>query len=352
MPAVLPAAPYRERIPAMTLTTGQFFTLTPTGAARARLQEAERYFLAGNLNEALAAAQQAWREHPQEPDVFRVLAYLHMARGEFPPAVQAARQAIVLQHDNPLSFAILAQVYLTFGVQKMARDVLTQAQERFPGDLTFTALLADLCMRSRQFRQGVELARRVLAGNPQDGYMKALLGQHFRMQRQYAEALPYLRDAVVLYPQRADYLRDLGIALLHLKLPDEAARCLAHSMLLNPRDALTKHYLFYAIHTERTASWYWHASWFFFEHGALGWIIFLIGCIALPVGGIWLLVAASNANTQWQELSVPLSILLIGLLALVLTSSGISMPFRKGDRFTLYLEQLTERLKLAEQPGE
>ena len=25
--------------------------------------------------------QQAWREHPQEPDVFRVLAYLHMARG-------------------------------------------------------------------------------------------------------------------------------------------------------------------------------------------------------------------------------------------------------------------------------
>lgn len=336
----------------MTLTTGQFFTLTPTSAAHSRLQEAEGYFLAGNLNEALAAAQQAWREHPQEPDVFRVLAYLHMARGEFPPAVQAARQSVLLQNDNPLSFAILAQVYLTFGVQKLARDMLTQAQERFPGDLTFTALLADLCMRSRQFRQGVELAKRVLAGNPNDGYMKALLGQHFRTQRQYADAATYLRDAVVRYPQRADYLRDLGISLLHLKQPDEAARGLARSMMLNPRDALTKHYLFYAIRTEQAASWYWHASWFFFEHGVLGWIIFLIGCCATPVGGLWLLVVALNANTQWQALSVPLSILLIGILSLVLTSSGISMPLRKGDRFTLYLQQLVERLKLAETPGE
>jgi len=337
-----------ERIPVMTLTTGQFFTLLPTGAARARLQEAEGYFLAGNLNEALAAAQQAWREHPQEPDVFRVLAYLHMARGEFQPAVMAARQSVVLQNDNPLSFAILAQVYLTFGVQKMARDVLTQAQERFPGDLTFTALLADLCMRSRQFRQGVELAQRVLAGNPNDGYMKALLGQHFRAQRRYADALPHLRDAVALYPQRADYLRDLGIALLHLKQPDEAARCLARSMMLNQHDALTKHYLFYAIRTEQAASWYWHASWYFFEHGVLGWIIFLLGCLAVPIGGIWLLVISLNADTPWQALSVPLSILLVGLLSLVLTSSGISMHMRKGDRFTLYLQQLAERLKLVE----
>ncbi|MHB0938376.1 MAG: tetratricopeptide repeat protein [Armatimonadota bacterium] len=335
----------------MTLTTGQFFTLTP-GPAHARLHEAEGYFLAGNLNEALAAAQQAWREHPQEPDVFRVLAYLHMARGEFPPAVQAARQSVVLQNDNPLSFAILAQVYLTFGVQKMARDVLTQAQERFPGDLTFTALLADLCMRSRQYRQGVELAQRVLAGNPDDGYMKALLGQHFRTQRKYESAATYLRDAVTLYPQRADYLRDLGISLLHGKQPDEAARCLARSMLLNPRDALTKHYLLYAIRTEQAGSWYWHASWFFYEHGVLGWIIFLIGLLALPVGGIWLLVIALNANTQWQEMSVPLSLFLVGILSVVLTSSGISMPMRKGDHFALYLQQLVERLKLAEQPGE
>lgn len=336
----------------MTLTTGQFFTLTPTGAARARLQEAERYFLAGNLNEALAAAQQAWREHPQEPDVFRVLAYLHMARGEFSPAVSAARQAIALEHDTPLSLAILAQVYLTFGMQKPAREVLTQAQERFPGDLTFTALLADLCMRTRQFRQGIELAQRVLAGNPQDGYMKALLGQHFRARRNYTEALPYLRDAVALYPQRADYLRDLGITLLHLKLPQEAARCLARSMRMNPRDLLTQHYLFYAIRTQQAASWYWRASWFFYEHGALGWIIFISGCFALPVGGIWLLIADYLASPQWQKFIMPLSILLISLLALVLTSSGITMPMRKGERFTLYLEQLVERLKLEEQPGE
>jgi tetratricopeptide (TPR) repeat protein len=335
----------------MTLSTQQFFSLSPTGTALSRLREAEGYFLAGNLNEALAAAQQAWREHSQEPDVFRVLAYLHMARGEFPPAVQAARQAVVLESGNPLSYAILAQVYLTFGVQKMARDVLTQAQERFPGDLTFTALLADLCLRSRQFRQGVELAQRVLAGNPRDGYMKALLGQHFRTRKQYKEAALYLHDAVEVYPQRADYLRDLGISLLHLRRPDQAARCLAHSMALNPHDSTTRHYLFYAIRTEQAGSWYWHASWFFFEHGFLGWVLFLLGCCALPAGGVWLLVEALNENAEWQALSTPLSILLVGALLLVLTASGISMPARRGDRFTLYLQQLADRLHLLPADG-
>jgi len=334
----------------MTLSTQHFFSLSPTGGAQSRLHEAEGYFLTGNLNEALAAAQQAWREHPQEPDVFRVLAYLHMARGEFPPAVQAARQAVVLESTNPLSFAILAQVYLTFGVQKMARDVLTQAQERFPGDLTFTALLADLCLRSRQFLQGVELAQRVLAANPQDGYMKALLGQHLRTRKRYRDAVPYLRDAVIAYPQRPDYLRDLGISLLHLQQPDEAARHLAASMALNPHDAATKHYLFYAIRTEQAGAWYWHASWFFFEHGFLGWVLFLLGCCALPTGGVWLLIAALDTTVEWQALSIPLSILLLGVLLVVLTASGISMPARRGDRFTIYLQQLAERLHLGDQP--
>jgi|GEM_PF-2479322 len=335
----------------MTLSAQRFFTISPTGTAASRLREAEGYFLSGNLNEALAAAQQAWREHPQEPDVFRILAYLHMARGEFPPAVQAARQAVVVESGNPLSFAILAQVYLTFGVQKMARDVLTQAQERFPGDLTFTALLADLCMRSRQFRQGIELARQVLAGNPHDGYMKALLGQHFRTRKRYREAAPYLRDAVDTYPQRADYLRDLGVSLLHLRQSDEAARHLARSMALNPHDHITRHYLFYAIRTEQVGSWYWYASWFFYEHGFFGWVFFLLGCCALPTGGIWLLVAAIGEYAEWQALSIPLSILLVGVMLVVLTASGISMPARRGERFAVYLQQLVERLRLIEQPG-
>jgi len=335
----------------MTLPTQHFFTLSATGAALPRLREAERYYLSGNLNEALAAAQQAWREHPQEPDVFRMLAYLHMARGEFPPAVQAARQAVVLESENPLSYAMLAQVYLTFSVYQMAHDVLSQAMARFPGNLSFTALLADLCLRRGQHPQGVELAQRVLAANPQDTYMKALLGQHLRTRKQYASAAYYLKDAVAAYPQRADYLRDLGISLQHLGQPDEAARHLTRSLALNPRDALTLHYLFYAIRMVQSASWYWRISWFFFEHGALGWILFLLGCCLLPVGGIWLPVAMLNVGGNWQQLTSPGGLLLAGLLLVVFTASGISMPARRGERFTAFLNQAIERLHLAEAPG-
>ena len=115
----------------MTTSSNRFFQLMPTGPARVRLEEAEAFFLSGNLNEGLAAAQQAWREFPREPDVFRVLAYLHMARGEYPPASTAAYQSVLLEGDNPASHAILTQVYLTFNMLTDAEKALDLARRRF-----------------------------------------------------------------------------------------------------------------------------------------------------------------------------------------------------------------------------
>jgi tetratricopeptide (TPR) repeat protein len=122
-----------------------------------------------------------------------------------------------------------------------------------------------------------ELAQQVLARNPQDGYMKALLGQHFCKRRRYADAVPHLREAVEMYPQRADYQRDLGITLSHVGQDAAASHHLANSMAMNPSDDVTKHYLFYALRNWQHQSWYWLASRFFFEYPALGWLCLLLG---------------------------------------------------------------------------
>ena len=341
----------REGIPAMVVETPRFFMLSPTGAAHQRLREAEQYFLLGNLNESLAAAQQAWREHHQEPDVYRVLAYLHMARGEFPPAVQAARQAMVIDGDNPMSYAMLAQVYLTFDIYKLAREVLTQARERFPADHSFTALLADLCFRQQQFTQGVELAEQVLERNPHDGYMKALLGQHSRKRKRYAVAARYLVDAVAMYPQRADYRRDLGVALSHLGRHAEGGRHLAESMALNPNDTVTKHYLFYALQNWQVPSWYWLTSRFFYEHRGLGLLCQLLGWAAILTGAVWLPINLATQQHDLTQVSLPAGILVIGLALAVLSASGLGMAARRGVRFDAYLHKRLELMQ-ADRPAD
>jgi len=330
----------------MAVESQRFFVLSPLSPASERLREAEQFFLAGNLNEALAAAQQAWREHPHEADVYRVLAYLHMARGEFPPAVQAARQGMAIDGDNPMSHAMLAQVYLTFDIHKLAREVLTQASQRFPAELSFIALLADLCLRQRQYAQGVELAQQVLLRNPQDGYMQALLGQHFRTRRRYADAVPYLTHAVATYPQRADYQRDLGIALLHIGQDAAASRHLAQSMTMNPDDDTTKHYLFYALRNWPHASWYWRVSRFFFEYAGLGRLCLLIGWSAIIMGAIWLLVALQTAGASPGEISRPAGLIMVGIVLAVLSTSGVAMVSRRGVHFDAKIHQMLEKAPL------
>ncbi len=138
----------------MTTSTSHFFHISPLCTAHGRLEEAEQYFLMGNLDEALAAAQQAWREHPKEPDVFRVLAYLHMSRGEYPPAKQAARVAVQYDDKNPASYATLGQVYLTFNVRKMAEQTLMVGQQHFPDDAALLVLSADLNFRLKRETDG------------------------------------------------------------------------------------------------------------------------------------------------------------------------------------------------------
>lgn len=230
----------------MTATGKRFFHLSLTSPALGLLEEAEHYFLAGNLNEALAAAQQAWREHPGEPDVFRVLAYIHMARGEYPPAAQAAYQSVLLESANPASYATLAQVYITFNMLGNAEETLRAAQQQFPDDPALLVLRADVAFRLRRDDSGEHLAMQALHLNAGDGYAKALLGAYRLRQKRYPGAESLLREAVEVYPQRWDYLRDYGIALLHQQQYVKAREALTASFRLNSADNSTMQHLVYA----------------------------------------------------------------------------------------------------------
>lgn len=330
----------------MTDATVHFFRVPATCAARARLEEAEQYYLAGNLNEALAAAQQAWREQPREPDVFRVLAYLHMARGEYAPAAQAAYQAVTLDGEHALSYALLAQVYLTFNMHAKADETLTLAKQHFPDDPSLLTLLADLRFRQRRDREGEEVAIRALAANPEDGYTKALLAASHLRHRRFDAAARLFADAVTQYPQRWDYQRDLGAALLRTGAYDRARTALLEARRLNPDEHTIARLLYWALTLSPHATGFGKLAFFFFTHPGLGWLLNLCGLIAGIVGAVVLIMLIATRTmdpTVTLQWGIPL---FGGGLALVIgTQSGVmlhSISVRK-------LEYLLRRLLAREQ---
>lgn len=326
----------------MTNTTNnRFFHLTPGTPAAARLAESEHYYLAGNFNESLAATQQAWREHPREPDVFRVLAYLHMARGEYPPAAQAAYQAVALDGNNPASLATLAQVYVTFNNLTLAEEALGLAMSRFPGDTMLLTLSADVHFRRGRTALGVQLAQRALSQNPEDAYARALLGTHFLRKRDYNAAAHMLATAVAAYPHRWDYLRDYGIALLHTGVYPAARDLLTQSFRLRPDDHLTRHGLYYAINiTANRNAWYWIINLFFQRYRGFGGCMQFLGVMMGLAGPCWLIYNLLSNSADLLGIITPIILMLLGVLFVILTQ-GANMMAGRGKRAEQFLQRIT-----------
>ncbi|HEY3380096.1 MAG TPA: tetratricopeptide repeat protein [Armatimonadota bacterium] len=331
----------------MTTSEKRFFHLSFTSPAFSRLEEAESFFLQGNLNEALAAAQQAWREFPQESDVFRVLAYIHMARGEYPPAAQAAYQSVVLDAENPASYATLAQVYITFNMISNALQTLNTAGQRFPEDTALMTLAADAHFRSGQENDAVRLAGYVLQKNPEDAYAKALLGMYRLRKRAYAAAANLFAVAVEAYPQRWDYLRDYGIALLQTNRAAAARDMLLRSFRLNPEDLSTQRHLLYADRLlDPRLAWTWRISFFVFNHPTFGWLALIAGALATLIGGIMGIGTLIDLqNTTSRDLLTVLLTLFGGVALLVLSYPGVAMCGRKGKRLVLQVWKIADSLE-------
>jgi tetratricopeptide (TPR) repeat protein len=339
-----------------TVPPNRYFHVNPTSPARARLEEAEGYFLAGNYNESLAAAQQAWREHPREPDVYRILAYFHMVRGEYPPAAQAAYQAVVFDPDNPSSYATLAQVYLTFHMMQLAEDTLRVAHERFPDDLALSTLLADVYFRRGLNPDGERLALACLAQNPGDAYAKALIAKFRLSKGRNLDAAMLYADVVEAYPSRWDYLRDAGIALLHVRQVSAAVGMLDRSLGLNTDEISIKQHLYLALRMELDRPWYWRLAFVFFRQPGLGWLAIVFGAIATLVGLGWLTSASSgNGGTPLvagqadpSAVLLPFCLCIVGLALIIFPWTGTLLANAKGDsldeRLALQLDRRLERL--------
>jgi tetratricopeptide (TPR) repeat protein len=163
----------------------------------------------GDLDGALAAAQEMVRLFPQNANARVQLGRIHRARREYDPAIAAFREAVRLDPQNPTCYPLLVEVLKASGDTDGAAAVAAEFDK--------TALLAPLCKRAaallREGKTEDALAllpkiaeARKLHKTPTiaSGHALATLGEALVEGDKTTEAEPVLRDCLAirekLYP--------------------------------------------------------------------------------------------------------------------------------------------------------
>jgi len=85
---------------------------------------------------------------PENPDAFRGLAQIHLARGQHAEAAEAALEAVGLRHHDPVAHCLLAEAALRLGWPDRARGALEIALKLDPGNRRAQMLWRALAVRA------------------------------------------------------------------------------------------------------------------------------------------------------------------------------------------------------------
>jgi tetratricopeptide (TPR) repeat protein len=193
--------------------------------ANARFRRAEQAEARGRYRDAALLLEEL-ANHTADARAYVGLGRNLARLGDGRRAERALREALRLTPGNVQAHYHLAQLEWS-RAEQARRQKDRQAEEQ-------------------ALRQAVASARQALAGKPDHGLARALLGRCLARLGQRTEALTELREAVKGHPDLADPYLHLGEVLAEDGQPDEARRCLEQALRLarpddpRPRAALER----------------------------------------------------------------------------------------------------------------
>jgi TolB-like protein len=118
------------------------------------------------VEEAGRWAARAERGDPQGPGTLVLNAWLHYARGDLGPAIEGARQALAVDHDQPDALGLLAYCLLLTGQETQARPVVDHLLAVDPLTPLTVCLPGMLHAMEGRFEEAVGPYRDMLARDP------------------------------------------------------------------------------------------------------------------------------------------------------------------------------------------
>lgn len=178
-------------------------TPTPTRTPQSYILEAEAYYGQGQLDEAIAAYQQAVTINPDDTAARIRLAYFLVMRQRTAEALNQAQQAVLQEPSNPQALAALCQAFDGEGQHAQAFDACECAIELNPDYAEAYAYLAKVYVDTgdwipaRQYaQQAVDLNYQSMDAHYNQGYV-------LEAQGRYRQAVAAYENAIVLHPRLA-----------------------------------------------------------------------------------------------------------------------------------------------------
>jgi putative PEP-CTERM system TPR-repeat lipoprotein len=202
----------------------------------------DRLMAAGQVQDALAAAQEATSALPDDLSIMQALGRTQVSAGDSRRGVGTFKRLTSLQPKNPTYHVQLAEAFTADSDRTSAAQELRKALELQPGNVLAQRGLALLAAMDKRYDEGVTLARALQKSQPQDSAGFALEGEIEALRKNWAAASTAFRAAL-----QRDKRTPLAI-LLHRSLSDggqpvEADRLAADWRREHADDAAFLYYL-------------------------------------------------------------------------------------------------------------
>jgi tetratricopeptide (TPR) repeat protein len=175
-------------------------TPTPTRTAISYLAEAEDYYKAGQLTNALKAYEQAAELEPQNDEAFRQQAWLLIQLGHPSKAVAPAQKAASIK-GSAQNLSILAMALDWAGQYDEAIKVALQAVDSDAMSAEAHAILAEIYMDKGNWARALDEIETAMKLNPDSAMVQRNLGYVMDNQGRHKEAIAAFQRAAKLAPK-------------------------------------------------------------------------------------------------------------------------------------------------------
>ena len=211
-------------------------TPTPTRPVVLYIADADAYFAAGKLNEAVAAYEQAIHLDPQNDVPYirqaRLLIYTH----DTAKAVDRAAQAVLLKPNSPENLAYYCRALDWEAHYGEALDACSCAIELAPKYAEGYAFLSEVYADQANWVLARTTAQQALDANFQSMDAHHNMGYAFEVQGRYAQAAEFYENAIALAPNLGPLYIDAGRSYYWSSDFEKAADRFKKAIKLNPTD--------------------------------------------------------------------------------------------------------------------
>jgi tetratricopeptide (TPR) repeat protein len=176
----------------------------------------------GDFVRAAGLLEQAVAQRPGQVEPRRLLAEIHLARGEHGAAEAVLRETIRIAPDDARAHELLGQALRRRGATLEGSHALLRAIELDGGNLSARSELAAALIDLGRPGDALPLLRWVIKRDPQSAPPLVTYGIALQEMDQTADAVAWYRRAVALEPGVADHRNHLAMCLRALDRHEEA----------------------------------------------------------------------------------------------------------------------------------